>query len=222
MPHTANSFAVKTDSESFGDMMFIPGGVFRRGSDDHYPEEALAHRVVVDGFWMDCTPVTNAQFRRFVECTGYVTYAEMPPDPLKRGSLVFEANWRQPYGPGSTLVDLGDHPVVHVAYCDALEYALWAGKELPTQAEWEYAARGGLDGDEFAWGATDGYERTSPVRAFEPNGYGLYDMIGNVWEWTTDWYSSNAKIPRKLLKGGSFLCVPNSCHVGFRCVVRNR
>lgn len=321
MPNTSNSLAVKPDNESCGDMAFIPGGVFRMGSDDHYPEEAPAHRVAVDGFWMDCTPVTNAQFRHFVECTGYVTYAEIPPDPkdypgalphmLKAGSLVFvppthevdlhdwmqwwaymfDANWRQPYGPGSTIEDKEDHPVVHVAYRDALAYARWAGKELPTEAEWEYAARGGLDGAEFAWGdeftpserhmantwqgafplenlASDGYPRTSPVRTFEPNGYGLYDTIGNVWEWTTDWFSSkhppeaakacciprnprgarmqesydscqpSIRIPRKVLKGGSFLCAPNycrryrpaarhaepidtsTCHVGFRCVVR--
>ena len=321
MPHLSHALATKPDSDACGEMTFIPGGTFRMGSDAHYPEEAPAHRVSVDGFWMDCTPVTNAQFRRFVECTRHVTYAEIPPDPndypgalphmLKPGSLVFmppahqvdlrdwtqwwaylfDANWRQPYGPGSTIADKDDHPVVHVAYRDALAYAQWAGKELPTEAEWEYAARGGLDAAEFAWGdeltpeerhmantwqgafprenlATDGYERTSPVRAFGPNGYGLYDMIGNVWEWTIDWFASkhppeaakacciprnprgarmqdsydscqpNTRIPRKVLKGGSFLCAPNycrryrpaarhaepidtsTCHVGFRCVVR--
>ena len=176
----------------------------------------------------------------------------------------FGANWRRPYGPRSSISGLDDHPVVHIAYRDAEAYARWAGKELPTEAEWEFAARGGLDGAEFAWGdeftpggrhmantwqgafphenlATDGYERTSPVTAFPPNGYGLYDMIGNVWEWTTDWWSTQARsrraegvlhpresarraggasydpcqpqirIPRKVLKGGSHLCAPNYC-----------
>jgi hypothetical protein len=195
----------------------------------------------VDGFWMDRTPVTNRQFRKFVNATGYVTFAEIPPDPkdypgalphmLKPGSLVFTpprppvdlrdwsqwwsfecgADWQRPYGPQSSIGGLDDHPVVHVAYKDAAAYAAWAGKELPTEGEWEFAARGGLDGAEFAWGdafapggrqmantwqgafphqnlALDGYERTSPVTAFPANGC-LYDMIGNVWEWTTDWYS---------------------------------
>jgi formylglycine-generating enzyme len=276
------------------DMMWIPGGTFRMGSDQHYPEEAPVHRVTVDGFWMDRTLVTNREFRRFVEATGYVTFAEIPPDSkdypgalphmLKAGSLVFHppnhpadlqdwsqwwtfrfrANWRRPYGKGSTIHGLDDHPVVHVAYKDADAYAKWAGKDLPTEAEWEFAARGGLDGAEFAWGdqftpggkhmantwqgnfpfenlATDGYERTSPVGAFPPNGYGLYDMIGNVWEWTSDWYvprhegdapkaccipenprggqedqsydpcQPQIRIPRKVLKGGSHLCAPNYC-----------
>src|SRR5262245_51695949 len=276
------------------DMIRIPGGTFRMGSDKHYPEEAPGHRVTADGFWMDRTPVTNAQFRKFVEATGHVTFAEIAPDPkdypgalphmLKAGSLIFVptrgpvdlrdwsnwwtfkfgANWRRPYGPGSSIRGLDDHPVVHVAYRDALAYAQWACKELPTEAEWEFAARGGLDGAEFAWGdefmpgnrqmantwqgdfpwrnvAPKGYQRTSPVGAFPPNGYGLCDMIGNVWEWTTDWYSPKheadapkaccipenprggreeasydscqpqIKIPRKVIKGGSHLCAPNYC-----------
>ncbi|PXW56380.1 formylglycine-generating enzyme family protein [Chelatococcus asaccharovorans] len=275
-------------------MIWIEGGTFRMGSDHHYAEEKPQHTVTVDGFFMDETPVTNAQFRAFVEATGYVTFAEIRPDPkdypgalpamLKAGSLVFtppdhpvdledwsqwwsfrfRANWRKPYGPGSSIAGLDDHPVVHVAYRDAEAYAKWVGKELPTEAEWEFAARGGLDGAEFAWGddlypderqmantwqgrfpfenlATDGYERTSPVRSFPPNGYGLYDMIGNVWEWTADWWSSRHPddapkaccvpvnprggtqdasydprqpeivIPRKVLKGGSHLCAPNYC-----------
>jgi formylglycine-generating enzyme len=275
-------------------MIFVPGGTFRMGSDKHYPEEAPVHRVTVDGFWIDRTPVTNREFRKFVNATKYVTFAEIAPDPkdypgalphmLKAGSLVFVApkhpvdlqnwaqwwtfkfgaNWRRPHGPRSSMSGLDDHPVVHVAYRDAAAYAKWAGKELPTEAEWEFAARGGLDGAEFAWGeeftpghrqmantwqgafpnenlALDGYERTSPVTAFPPNGYGLHDMIGNVWEWTTDWYSSRheadapkaccipdnprggredasydpcqpqIKIPRKVLKGGSHLCAPNYC-----------
>jgi len=276
------------------DMICIPGGTFRMGSDRHYPEEAPVHSVAVDDFWIDAAPVTNAQFRAFVAATGYVTWAEIAPDPkdypgakpnmLKAGGLVFTpprqavdlrdwsqwwrftfgANWRRPYGKGSHIGGLDDHPVVQIAYKDAEAYARWAGKELPTEAEWEFAARGGLDGAEFAWGdeltpggrhmantwqgefprenlKTDGFARTSPVRAFPANGYGVHDMIGNVWEWTTDWYSTQheadaakaccvphnprgasieasydprqpeIRIPRKVLKGGSHLCAPNYC-----------
>jgi formylglycine-generating enzyme required for sulfatase activity len=275
-------------------MIWIAGGIFRMGSDRHYPEEAPAHPVSVDGFWIDRTPVTNRQFRQFVKATGYVTFAEIAPNPedypgalpgmLRAGSLVFAppkqavdlrdwsrwwtfkfgARWRHPYGPHSSIGGLDDHPVVHITYRDAEAYARWAGKALPTEAEWEFAARGGLDGTEFAWGAefapagrqmantwqgafprenlaTDGWRRTSPVTAFPSNGYGLHDMIGNVWEWTTDWYSARhqadphkacctpsnprggpesasydpcqpqIKIARKVLKGGSFLCAPNYC-----------
>jgi formylglycine-generating enzyme required for sulfatase activity len=282
------------ESSRHADMVWIPGGTFRMGSDRHYAEEAPVHRVTVDGFWIDRTPVTNRQFREFVRATEHVTFAEITPNPedypgalpnmLRAGSLVFNppkhrvdlgdwsqwwtfkfgANWRRPYGPRSSLAGLNDHPVVHVAYCDALAYAKWAGKDLPTEAEWEFAARGGLDGAEFAWGdefapggkpmantwqgafphenlKLDGYERTSPVTAFPPNGYGVYDMMGNVWEWTTDWYSRGyegdaekdccipinprggheeasydpcqpgIRIPRKVLKGGSHLCAPNYC-----------
>jgi sulfatase modifying factor 1 len=276
------------------DMVWITGGTFRMGSDVHYPEEAPAHSVRVDGFWIDRTPVTNRQFREFVKATGYVTVAEIRPDPkdypdalphmLRAGSLVFSppkhavdlsdwsqwwqfkfgADWRRPYGPRSSISGLGKHPVVHVAYRDAEAYAKWAGKELPTEAEWEFAARGGLDGAEFAWGdeflpggrhmantwqggfphentCLDGYERTSPVTVFPPNGYGVCDMIGNVWEWTADWFTSQheadaakpccipenprggrqdqsydprqpqIRIPRKVVKGGSHLCAPNYC-----------
>jgi len=275
-------------------MVRIPGGTFRMGSDSHYPEEAPVHRVTVDTFWLDRTPVTNGQFREFVRETGHVTFAEIPPDPkdypgalphmLFAGSLVFTppehpvdlrdwsqwwaflkgADWRHPYGPGSNIDSLDDHPVVHIAYSDASLYARWAGKDLPTEAEWEFAARGGLDGADFAWGnkfmpgnrqmantwqgkfphqkrSRKGFERTSPVRAYPPNGYDLYDMIGNVWEWTSDWYSPRHQadapkaccipenprggsetgsydprqptitIPRKVLKGGSHLCAPNYC-----------
>jgi formylglycine-generating enzyme len=275
-------------------MAWLPGGTFRMGSDQHYPEEAPVHRVTVDGFWIDRTPVTNRQFREFVHATGHVTIAEIAPDPkdypaalphlLHAGSLVFSppdypvdlrhfsqwwafkprVNWRRPYGPGSSIKGLDEHPVVHVAYADAAAYAAWAGKSLPTEAEWEFAARGGLDGAEFAWGddfapggrqmantwqgafpfqnkREDGFERTSPVIAFPPNGYGLHDMIGNVWEWTSDFYAPKhpadapkaccipenprggredqsyapcepgIRIPRKVLKGGSHLCAPNYC-----------
>jgi formylglycine-generating enzyme required for sulfatase activity len=276
------------------DMVRISGGTFRMGSDCHYPEEAPAHRVSVSDFWIDATPVTNRQFKTFVKATGYVTTAEIAPDPkdypgalphmLYAGSLAFMpprhavdlgdwsqwwsflkgADWRHPYGPGSNINVLDHHPVVHVSFADAMAYAAWAGKELPTEAEWEFAARGGLEAAEFAWGneftpagrhlantwqgefptqnrADDGYERTSPVKAFPPNGYGLHDMIGNVWEWTSDWYTPrheadapktcciprnprggqedasydphqpNIRIPRKVLKGGSHLCAPNYC-----------
>ena len=252
----ANAGSADSAAEPRRGMVWIPGGTFRMGSDQHYPEEAPVHRVTVDGFWMDRTPVTNRQFRTFVNATGYVTFAEIPPDPkdypgalphmLKPGSLVFTppkppvdlrdwsqwwsfkfgADWRHPYGPQSSISGLDDHPVVHVAYKDAAAYAAWAGKELPTEAEWEFAARGGLDGAEFAWGdaftpggrqmantwqgafphqnlALDGYERTSPVTAFPPNGYGLHDMIGNVWEWTTDWYS-----PRHEGEAPKACCIP--------------
>jgi formylglycine-generating enzyme len=231
----------RTSLDRRSSMVWITGGTFRMGSDRHYPEEAPAHTVTVDGFWIDPTPVTNRQFRAFVNATGYTTVAELPPDPmeypgalahmLKAGSLVFTpprgpvdlrdwsswwqfkfgANWRRPSGPGSSIMRLDDHPVVHVAYKDAEAFAEWAGKALPTEAEWEYAARGGLEGAEFAWGdeltpdgkhmantwqgtfpfqnlAEDRFERTSPVNAFPANGYGLFDMIGNVWEWTSDWY----------------------------------
>ena len=276
------------------DMVWIPGGTFRMGSDRHYPEEAPVHRVTVDGFFIDRTPVTNAQFKEFVNETRHVTFAEIAPDPkdypgalphmIFAGSLVFTvpahpvdlrhwgewwslmqgANWRHPYGPKSNIRGLDDHPVVHVTFADALAYAHWAGKELPTEAEWEFAARGGLDGAEYSWGDEfapggrhlantwqgafprendneDGFARTSPVNAFPANGYGVHDMIGNVWEWTTDWYSPkheadapkaccipenprggreeasydpcqpDIKIPRKVIKGGSHLCAPNYC-----------
>ncbi len=163
-------------------MLRIPGGTFRMGSDRHYPEEAPVHSVSVDGFWMDRTPITNRQFREFVEATGFVTFAEIAPDPkdypgalphmLRAGSLVFTppdhpversnsanwwqfkfgANWRRPYGKGSSIRGLDDHPVVHVVYQDAEAFARWAGKDLATEAEWEYAARGGLDGADYAWG----------------------------------------------------------------------
>src|SRR6266516_2089592 len=179
------------------DMIFIPGGTFRMGSDRHYPEEAPVHRVTVDEFWMDFTPVTNRQFKEFVKATGYVTFAEIPPDPkdypgalphmLYAGSLVFspptravdlrnwgewwnflkEADWRRPYGPKSNIYGLDNHPVVHVVFADALAYATWAGKDLPTEAEWEFAARGGLEGANYAWG-----------EAFAPEGR----LLANTWQ----------------------------------------
>jgi len=275
-------------------MVWIPGGTFLMGSDDHYPEEAPAHRVTVGGFWMDRHTVTNAEFARFVRTTGHVTVAERPLDPadfpgapaenLVPGSLVFTgtpgpvdlrhlsqwwtwvpgACWRHPEGPHSDVDDRAEHPVVHVAYEDVVAHADWAGRALPTEAEWELAARGGLDGAAFAWGdeprpggrlmanvwngdfpwhnsLADGFARTSPVGSFPPNGYGLYDMAGNVWEWTADWYTarhpadadkpccvstnpvggtaegsrdpSQAQFPisRKVIKGGSHLCADSYC-----------
>jgi sulfatase modifying factor 1 len=285
---------IKARRRTRDNMILLPGRTFRMGSDRHYPEEAPSHSVRVSNFWMDRTPVTNRQFAQFVEATGHVTFAEIPPRAedypgalphmLYAGSLTFRApahpvdprdwsqwwaflegaDWRHPYGPGSGIDGLDEHPVVHVAFSDALAYTQWVGKELPTEAEWEFAARGGLDRAEFAWGddltpggkhmantwqgsfphrneVQDGFARTSPVNAFPPNGYGLHDMIGNVWEWTTDWYSEkhqadaakaccipenprggredqsfdpsdpNIRIPRKVLKGGSHLCAPNYC-----------
>jgi formylglycine-generating enzyme required for sulfatase activity len=274
------------------DMVWIAGGVFTMGSDHHYQDEAPAHSVEVSGFWIDRYQVTNAAFRRFVKETGYVTVAERAPEAadypgalpemLVPGSVVFTpppgpvphdshyrwwnwvagADWRHPEGPGSTLNGKERHPVVHVAWEDVAAYAAWAGKNIPTEAEWEYACRGGQDGWPFAWGqelapqgkmlanywqgqfpwqnlALDGYERTAPIGSFPPNGYGLFDMIGNAWEWTADWYTARhepaspccgiarnpmggsregsvdpqdgAAIPRKVLKGGSFACAENYC-----------
>jgi formylglycine-generating enzyme required for sulfatase activity len=279
-------------------MKWIPGGAFTMGSDDPdvSTHEHPAHRVRVDGFWIDETDVTNAQFRRFVEATGYVTTAEKaptledilrfsrpgtpPPDKkdLVPGSLVFTppdhpvdlgdvrgwwkwtpgADWRHPQGPDSSIDGMDDHPVVHVSWFDANAYAKWAGKRLPTEAEWERAARGGLEGKKYVWGdepfdedrpqcnnfqghfpdnntAKDHYERTSPVKAFKPNGYGLYDMAGNVWQWTADWYLPEAyaltadkgvlvnpagpehsfdptkRPPERVQRGGSFLCCVGYC-----------
>ncbi len=273
-------------------MAWIEGGSYRMGSDRHYAEEAPVHAVTVDGFWIDCTTVTNAEFARFVHETGYVTVAERPVDPalfpgadpalLEPSSVVFRkptgpvdmrnylnwwsyvrgADWRHPEGPDSSIDERADHPVVQVALEDVEAYAAFAGKSVPTEAEWEFAARGGLDGAEFAWGdefmpggkpqantwqgnfplenlLLDGFERTAPVRSFPPNGYGLYEVTGNVWEWTCDWFEDrhrvqNAccgdanprggrlensfdptmpqiRIGRKVIKGGSYLCAPNYC-----------
>jgi formylglycine-generating enzyme required for sulfatase activity len=273
-------------------MLWIPGGTFRMGSDHHYPEEAPAHRVAVDGFWIDRYTVTNRDFAQFTHKTGYVTVAERAPDPAQyRGarpellvpaSTVFVApphrvdlrdpyhwwtyvpgaDWRHPQGPRSSVRSRPDHPVVHIAWADVQAYAGWAGKRVPTEAEWEFAARGGLDGATYAWGEeftpdghhlantwqgefpventrADGYATTAPVGRYPANGYGLYDMIGNVWEWTADWYADHANVthacctvanprggdrehshdrsavgnlvPRKVMKGGSHLCAPNYC-----------
>lgn len=263
-------------------MLFIPAGTFRMGSDRHQPEERFRHVAQVDGFWIDRHEVTNAQFRKFVEATGYVTLAERPVDPkdhpdwpqdmVAPGAVVFVppkeargsdgrwwqyvagANWRVPRGPGSSIAGRENHPVVHIAYDDALAYAQWLGRSLPTEAQWEFAARGGRDSEDD-WSSAfdpegkpvanvwqgifpvlntteDGYAETAPVGCFPPNGYGLYDMIGNVWEWTGDWYrpghskemASNPKGPElislrvapgqaasRVIKGGSYLCSMNYC-----------
>jgi sulfatase modifying factor 1 len=273
-------------------MAWIEGGTFLMGSDAGYPEEAPVRSASTGGFWIDRHPVTNRAFNRFVKETGHVTLAERPADPdqypdadpalLAPSSSVFVkpkrpvrlddayqwwayvpgADWRHPQGPETSAKKLSKHPVVHVAYEDALAYASWAGKELPTEPEWEFAARGRLEGATYAWGdeevpggrymantwqgefpmtneLRDGWEWTSPVGTFPPNGYGLYDMTGNVWEWTADGFGpQDVPIPRKVTKGGSFLCAPNychryrpaarmaqpvdtsTCHLGFRCVVR--
>ena len=269
-------------------MSWIPGGAFRMGSDHHYAEEAPARDASADGFWIDTAPVTNRQFARFVRETGWASFAERTPDPadypgappesLVAGSLVFTppagpapldnpggwwryiagAEWRHPLGPGSDLAGLWEHPVVHVAWADVEAYAAWAGADLPTEAEWEFAARGGLDKKKYVWGdepysedrpqcnnfqghfpdkntAKDGFARTSPVKAFPANGYGLYDMSGNVWQWCNDWFLPDAysvhsgkgvvvnpsgpersfdprqRPPERVHRGGSFLCCVAYC-----------
>jgi len=217
------------------------GTFWRGSDDDRFPDARPVHQVELDGFWMDETPVTNERYAEFVKATGYITVAEQKPDPkdfpgvppetLVAGSIVFSppeqqvsldehlqwwkyvagANWRHPEGPGSDLKGREKHPVVHVCWNDAMAYAKWAGKRLPTEAEFEYAARGGLDRKPFAWGdelkpndrwqaniwqgtfpvknsKEDGFDRTSAVKSFPANGYGLYDMAGNVWQWCSDWY----------------------------------
>jgi formylglycine-generating enzyme required for sulfatase activity len=277
----------------FAGMTRLRGGEILMGCEDYYPEEMPIRRAEVGDFWIDTHPVTNRQFAEFVDATGYVTFAEIPPDPkdypgmapqmAKAGSAVFSAtpgpvpldnpgnwwnfvfgaSWKHPSGPSSSIENIMDHPVVQVAFADALAYAAWAGKALPTEAEWEFAARGGLQQKPFAWGddlmpdgvpmanywigefpwqkqARPGFDTTSPVGSFPPNGYGLHDMIGNVWEWTEDWYSPDAtgpakgccgpprarlatkaesydpflpqqRIGRKVCKGGSHLCAANYC-----------
>jgi formylglycine-generating enzyme required for sulfatase activity len=250
-------------------MVLVPGGEFTMGSDDDraFPNERPAHRVRVSPFFLDAKPVTNAEFGRFVEATGYKTVAERavewgelkkqlppgtpkPPDEvLQPGALVFKptggpvdlrdmsqwwkwtigTSWKHPEGPGSTIAGRADHPVVQVAFEDAQAYAEWAGKRLPTEAEWEFAARGGLEGKRYAWGdaerpggkpmanrwtgdfpyrndAEDGFAGTSPVGAFPPNGYGLFDMGGNVWNWCSDFYRADTYAGR--VEGNQICCDP--------------
>lgn len=284
-------------------MVKLPPGTFTMGSEGFFPEERPVREVGVEGFWIDVHPVTAAQFRRFVKDTGYVTIAERPPvaedypgaapADLVAGGLVFErtrgpvplddwrrwwrylpgADWRRPLGPGSDLRGRDRHPVTQIAHADALAYARWAGKQLPTEAEWEYAARGGLDDATYSWG--DEFEPrrrrmantwagefpwqfhrgrgqadrpgTTPVETYPPNGYGLFDMTGNVWEWTVDRYAplprpsppasccaprtpqhdraeapdAAARLTPRVIKGGSYLCAPNYC-LRYRPAARQR
>ena len=279
---------------------YLMGGDNEQAADDEYPK----HPVKLNGFWMDATEVTNAQFQKFVDATHYITIAErvpkwedmkkiLPPDTPKpddsvfvAGSLVFKktpnvvalndygqwwafvkgANWRHPQGEGSDIKEKQDIPVVHIAWDDAMAYCKWAGKRLPTEAEWEYAGRGGLHGQIYPWGnegvdkgkpkanswqgkfpylnlKTDGFEGISPVKSFAPNGYGLYDMAGNVWEWCFDWYRNDyyatfsgttadnpqgplssfdpdePSTPKRVVRGGSFLCNDGYCS-GYRVARR--
>ena len=251
-------------------MVWVPGGSFAMGSDEFYPEERPVRRVQVDGFWIDPHPVTVAEFRRFVKATGYVTVAERPPsaadypdaDPalLVPGSLVFQrprarvalddhrvwwayvpgAQWRRPEGPASDVYTRARHPVTHVAHADAEAFAVWAGRTLPTEAEWEYAARGGLEGCVFPWGdeiepggrhamnvwqgtfprentCDDGFYGTCPAAAFDPNGYGLHNTTGNVWEWCADWFTPDS---HRSARGGSYLCHESYCR-RYRVAARN-
>lgn len=277
------SAAVRCIDPGKHDMVWVPGGQFVMGADPHYPEEGPPRQVAVKGFWMDAHEVTNAQFAAFVEATGYKTMAEREPpklagasgELLKPGSAVFTvptpeqpnwwrwvagAQWQFPSGPGKGIDGQGAMPVVQIAYQDALAYARWAGKQLPSEEQWEYAARGGApelpepvgaDGKPQAnyyqgvfpvrdLGA-DGLLGRAPVGCFKPNGFGLYDMIGNVWEWTTAvGRRADASEPVNVIKGGSFLCAANYCaryrpaarqfqerglgtdHIGFRLIDMRR
>ena len=270
-------------------MIAIPAGDYQVGSDRFYPEEAPVRQVSIASFEIDQAPVTNAEFLQFVDATGYQTVSERPPDPtlypdlppeeqipesvvflpppptvdrsepLSWWALIAGADWRHPQGPDTSLEGLMQHPVVHIAFEDALAYADWAGKRLPTADEWEVAARGGLVDQDYAWGSektpdgrwlanvwqgpfpwdnkeTDGWFWTSPVGSFPANAYGLVDVCGNVWEWTSTPYAvSEGEQERRVIKGGSFLCADNychrfrpsalmgqtldtaTCHMGFRC-----
>ncbi len=312
------SVALSVAAETPPGMVWVPAGTFQMGSPTGPSDSQPLHAVTLDGFWMDETEVTNAEFQAFVDATGYVTVAERPAtaaefptgaardlvaslnDPIGPGALIFVApetpgpltdffqwwrwqpgaSWRHPEGPDSSITDRMDHPVVQVAWEDAVAYAKWAGKRLPTEAEWEYAARGGLDRKMYVWGDSknpdgkspanlwtgefpstnteaDGWTGTAPVNSYPPNAFGLHDMAGNVWEWTADWYDATyyrtspeknppgpekthdpdePGLPKKVLRGGSFLCAESYClgsqpgvrsrtspdtglvHLGFRCV----
>ena len=301
----SNQAAPKPDGDVPEGMVWVPGDEFLMGSDTGFPDEQPIHLVIVDGFWMDATEVTNAEFRRFVDETGYVTTAEkiprkedlaaqlpddvvIPEENLVAGSICFDLNvdpktirkdhplwpyqiwkyvpgadWRHPLGPESTIEGKDDHPVVHVSWDDAVAYCQWAGKRLPTEAEWEFAARGGLKDQEYPWGddrnpngewrnniwqgdfpgknkEADGFATTAPVKSFPANGYGLYDVSGNVWEWCADWYRPDyyevstrrnpqgppssldplePTIPKRIQRGGSYLCSESYC-TGYRVAAR--
>jgi formylglycine-generating enzyme required for sulfatase activity len=243
-------------------MIHLPGGSFAMGTDHGMPFEGPVHHVTVHAFWIDRCEVTNREFARFVEATGYRTESETQGwagvfDPAKHRWVPTKgASWQHPEGPGSTVARRSDLPVVHVSWNDAVAYARWVGKRLPTEAEWEYAARGGHAGDEFAWGnvlrpggramantwqghfperdlGTDGFRGLAPVGTFPANAFGLFDMAGNVWEWTQDWFSDDSfgaaeglvdpKGPpagvEKVIRGGSWLCSANYC-TGYRVAAR--
>ena len=261
------------DSSAAGRMVWIEGGAMTLGTDPQYPEEGPPREARVEGFWISATEVTNAQFAEFVAATGYRTEAERdppalpgaPPEMLQPGSAVFRvptpdnrnwwawvpgAQWRAPSGPGSGIEGRGNDPVVQVTFNDAQAYARWAGLSLPSEDQWEYAARAGEDAPPVPKSANtyqgvfpardlgeDGFTTRAPVGCFEANGFGLYDMIGNVWEWTT---TTRAGAPTNTIKGGSFLCAANYCaryrpsarqfqerdlgtdHIGFRVVDTKR
>ena len=304
-PSAERPLIVERPAAGPDEMVWIPGGTFQMGNANGEADERPVHAVTLDGFWMDATEVTNAQFRRFVDATGYRTIAErtpkredfvgqipdvsaIPEENLVPGSICFNpnfdrktltqdhplwpyqvwqyvkgANWHEPEGPGSSIEDRMDHPVTHVSWDDAVAYCEWAGKRLPTEAEWEYAARGGLIGQSYPWGDErnpdgrwlnniwqgefpfenknlDEFSATSPVRSFPANGYGLYDMSGNVWEWCSDYYrpdyyafspprdpagpadSFDPQEPgmiKRVQRGGSFMCNDNYCK-GYRVSAR--
>ena len=299
---STDTFNITPEKFSSEGMVFISGGEFLMGAadDEGRPDEYPQHKVKLQGFWMDATEVTNAQFKKFVQATGYITTAEktpnweemkkqLPPGTAKpdeslliAASLVFsppthsvaltnasqwwdwkkDASWKQPQGPGSSIDGKDNYPVVHISWYDAMAYSKWSGKRLPSEAEWEFAARGGRQNEKYPWGNEDvetgkskantwqgqfpqqnlnkdKFERSAPVRSFAPNGYGLYDMAGNVWEWCSDWYDARyyeliktkinvdptgslesndpaePAIPKKIIRGGSFLCNASYCK-GYR------
>jgi formylglycine-generating enzyme len=302
----ADTSSIRQGENSTEGMINIPGGEYKMGASDNegQPDEYPQHHVKVDGFWMDATEVTNAQFEKFVKATGYITTAEKKPDweeikkqlppgtpkpddsLLVASSLVFTApdhpiavndasqwwtwvkgaDWRHPQGPSSNIKGKENLPVVHISWDDAQAYCRWSGKRLPTEAEWEWAARGGLNNNIYPWGnedietgkvkantwqgsfpdkntVWDRYYNAAAVKSFAPNGYGLYDMAGNVWEWCSDWYgqayyqqvknqlAENPKgpsvsydpmeptVPKRVVRGGSFLCNASYCK-GYRVTSR--